>query len=90
MTAGHQGVGALGSFGGTGHHFMGDGAGKENHQIRGADLLFEIGGHFGEDLGPAAVGFAKGLVLPLHSFISAYNDDTHEKAPFGGHDVSID
>ena len=58
-------------------HLMGDGIGKEDHQIRGADLSAEIPGHFGEHLCLVAVLFADGFILLLHSLISADDDNTH-------------
>ena len=56
---------------------MGDGAGKEDQQVGGTDLVFHRAGHLGEDFGPAAVFFALGFVLANHAVVAAYDYDAH-------------
>ena len=54
---------------GTLHHFMGYGTGKQDHQIRRADLLFDRTGFFRKHLRSAAVLHADICILTLmHSF----------------------
>ena len=56
---------------------VGDGIGKEDHQIRLADLSAQIAAHFGEHLCLMSVLFADGFVLLFHSLVSANDDNTH-------------
>ena len=53
------------------HHFVRHRTGKEDHEIRTADLAAQIPGRFGEHLGIAVVCPAQVFVLTLHSFITA-------------------
>lgn len=63
---------------GTLHHFMGYGTGKQDHQIRRADLLFDRTGFFRKHLRSAAVLHADICILTAHALISADNYNTHQ------------
>lgn len=58
-------------------HFVGYGAGKEDHQVGIADLLFHRPVFFGKDFGFVAVFLTDLLITADHALISADDDDTH-------------
>ena len=63
---------------GTLDHFVGDGMGEEDHEIGTADPVVHAPLHFAEDFCFAAVFLAQVLILTLHTFITADDDNTHE------------
>jgi hypothetical protein len=58
-------------------HFMGQRAGKADHQIRISQLILEAAGGLYKDLRFAVVLFTEFLVLPFHTFIAAEDDYAH-------------
>lgn len=63
-------------------HFVGDCIGKQDHQIRRADLILHAAAHLSKNLGPAAASFADISVLTLHAVIPADDHHTHIVFPF--------
>ena len=71
----------LGCLDSTLHHLVGNGLGKQDHQIRRADLLFDRTGFFRKHLGIVAVGCTNVCILTAHSLVSADNYNTHRNSP---------
>lgn len=63
--------------GGGDLHFVGNGAGEEDHQVGIADLFLHGPVFFWEHLGFVALFLADFLVATYHAFITADDDDTH-------------
>ena len=63
--------------GGGDLHFVGDGAGEEDHQVGIADLFLHRPVFFREHLGLVAIFLTDLLVTTYHAFVSADDDDTH-------------
>ena len=78
---GNAGAAALGFLRGTVGHFVRDGAGEDDQQVRAAQFFLHRR-LFGEYLGTAAIVFADIAVSALHTFISADDHDAHFDAPF--------
>ena len=57
---------------------MGHGTGKQDHQIRRADFLFDRTGFFRKHLRGAAVLHADICILTAHALVSADNYNTHQ------------
>ena len=58
-------------------HLMGTGAGENDHQVGGADLVLKVGGHLCEDLGFASAFGTYILVPCCHTVVAAYDHYTH-------------
>ena len=80
----HRDAVFLGLLGGADHHFVGNGAGKQNHQVGRADLLLHGAVLLGEYLGLVAVFLTYFLVAADHTFVAADNYNAHNGYPFYG------
>ena len=54
---------------------------EQNHQIWVADPVFHAGFVLAENLGVTSMFLAQIQIIPLHTFISADNDNAHTDSP---------
>ena len=64
------------------YHFVGNGTGEQDHQIRHPDLFLHGSFFLGKNFRLASEAFADILILTYHSFISAYNYNAHNSLSF--------
>ena len=61
--------------------FVGERAGKADHQVRSSELVLKASRRLDEYLRVALVLSAQVLVLPFHAFVSSQYDHTHIDPP---------
>ena len=64
------------------YHFVGNGTGEQDHQIRHPDLFLHGSFFLGKNFRLASEAFADILILTYHSFITAYNYNAHNSLSF--------
>lgn len=60
------------------NHFVGNGVGEQNHQIRRADFLFQRAGFLWKYLCLTAVFLTDVRIFPAHAFVSTDNYNAHK------------
>jgi len=69
---------------GAAYHFVGHSVGKQDQQVRTANLFIQAGAHLGKYLCLTFVIPANLLILAYHAVMASDNDNAHVKSSFFG------
>ena len=67
---------------GAAYHLVGYGVGKQDQEVRTANLFVQAGAHLGEYLCLTFVILANLFILAYHAVMASDNDNAHENPPF--------